>query len=121
MSQLSDFLKEHQITDEALISASRALEKLSPDERDVRTKRKNARTAKKAYAELNLEKTKARGRGLTQDTLGRALAGQALPRLARQKIVRAVNTLLTSKKKDAIDWRPLFTDAKVKKGKSVKK
>lgn len=121
MSQLSDFLNEHKITEEALIGASRALEKLSPEERDTRTKRKNARAAKKAYGELNLEKTKARGRGLTKDTLARALAGQPLPRLARQKIVRAVNTLLTSAKKDAIDWRPLFTDAKVKKGKSLKK
>lgn len=121
MSQLSDFLSEHKITTEALIAASAGIEKLSPEERAVRVKRAGARAQKKAYSELGLDKTKSRGRGITADVIGRAVAGTPIPRVARQKIVRAVSAILVSNKKDAVDWRPLFGDAKVKKGKSEKK
>lgn len=121
MSQLSDFLKSHQITDKALLAASHAVEQHSPEERAVMDQRAMARANKKAYGELNLAKPKSRGRGVSADVLGRALAGQPLPRVARSKIVRAVNSLLASAKKDTVDWRPLFADAKVKKGKSEKK
>ena len=113
MSQLSDFLSEHKITTEAIIAASAQLEKLSPEEREVMVKRVAARVQKKSYTELSLAKPKSRGRGVTSDVVTRALAGAPLPRLARQKIVRAVSSILVSAKKSPVDWRPLFADAKV--------
>ncbi|MFO0723636.1 MAG: hypothetical protein U1E65_07650 [Myxococcota bacterium] len=121
MSQLSDFLSENKISPEAVIKASAALETVSVEERTLNTARANARRLKKTYAELNLGKAKARGRGVTLDVLNRAMAGQPVPRLVRSKIVRAVNDRLVSAKKQPVDWRPLFADAKVKKGKSEKK
>lgn len=121
MSQLSDFLSEHKITAEAIINASKGIEKLSPEERATMVKRANARSQKKAYAELNLAKPKSRGRGLSADVIARAVAGTPIPRVARHKIVRAVSSILVSNKKQPVDWRPLFADVKVKKGKSEKK
>lgn len=121
MSQFSDFLSEHKITADAIIAASKGLEKLSPEQRGTMVKRAKARSEKKAYGELNLEKPKSRGRGVTADVITRAAAGTPIPRLARQKLTRAISAILVTSKKDAVDWRPLFADAKVKKGKSEKK
>lgn len=120
MSNLSDFLTANNITPEQLVSTSQALEKLSPEEREKMVARTNARRTKKAYAELNIEKPAARGRGITLGTVQRAIAGQPVPRLVRHKIVRAVNAHLTSAKKDNVDWRPLFSDVPSKKGKKKK-
>lgn len=117
---LSDFLKEHRISLEALVAASRAIEGWSPEERTLMAARIRARREKKTYAELSLAKPKARGRGVTPAVIQRALAGEPVTRLVRQKIVRAVNAQLASAKKDQVDWRPLFADAKAKKGKKKK-
>jgi hypothetical protein len=121
MSQLSEFLSEHKISAEALIKASHAIETPSVEDRALMAARSNARRTKKPYAELSLGKPKSRGRGVTLDVLNRAMAGQPVPRLVRSKILRAVNDRLVNSKKQPVDWRPLFADAKVKKGKSEKK
>jgi hypothetical protein len=121
MSMLSDFLSTHGIKPEDLITASAALETLDVDGRALQVKRAAARRDKKPYAELKLEKAKGLGRGLSVGTLQRALDGQPVPRLVRHKITRAVNARLASLKKDAVDHRPLFKDAKPKLGKTKKK
>jgi hypothetical protein len=121
MSMLSDFISQNQISKEAIIAASAKLERPSIADRETLLKRGKARADKKSYGELGLAKPKARGRGLTADTLQRALDGHAIPRLARSKITRAVNDVLTSKKQSQIDGRPLFGDARVRKGKKKAK
>jgi hypothetical protein len=120
MSNLSDFLNERKIAPEKLVEISQSLEKLSIEERELMTKREAARRNKKTYAELSLEKPKSRGRGITMGTLQRALDGQPVARLTRHKITRAVNAALASAKQEPIDWRPLFTDVKSRKGKPAK-
>src|SRR5262245_20824932 len=103
MSNLSDFLSENNIKPEALVTLSHALEQFSPDERSQMAKRSEARRNKKTYAELSLEKVKSRGRGISSGTLHRAMEGQPVPRLVRQKILRAVNASLLSQKKSEVD------------------
>lgn len=120
MSNLSDFLKDNNMTPEAIVTTSHAVEKLSPDQRTLLVARTNARRAKKTYAELSLEKPKSRGRGVSAGNVARAMAGQKVPRLVRHKILRAVNATLLSQKKSEIDWRPLFGDVGSKKGKKKK-
>lgn len=121
MSNLSDFLNEQGIKPEALVDVSRDLERLSPEERTTMVSREMARREKKPYAELNLAKPAGRRRGLTMGSLHRAMQGQPVPRLVRHKVVRAVNAMLASAKKDAVDVRPLFGDVPSKKGKAKKK
>ena len=121
MSNLSDFLNEQGIKPESLVDVSQDLERLSPEERTTMVSRGQARKDKKAYAELNLAKPAGRGRGLTMGSLHRAMLGQPVPRLVRHKVVRAVNAVLASAKKDAVDVRPLFGDVPSKKGKAKKK
>lgn len=121
MSMLSDFLKENQLTSEQLLTASKALETLKPEDRAGMVKRAGARRDKKTYAELQLAKPPALGRGFSGDVLARAIEGKPVPRLVRRKITRAVNQLLASAKKEAVDGRKLFNDARVKKGAAPKK
>ncbi len=120
MSNLSDFLKENGIAAEAVVERSTALEKLDPDGRTKLVARQGARRNKKTYAEVSAEKPSRLGRGVTLRTLEEALSGGAVPRIGRKKIFKAVNSILVSQKKSAVDFRVLFNDAKPRVGKSKK-
>ena len=120
MTMLSDFLNEHAIKPEDLVAASRHLETPHITERALFAKRKEARVAKKTYAELSLDKPKPLGRALTRTALDKALRGETMPRLVRKKIARAVNSLLTTKKQETVEARKLFGDVKSRKGKKKK-
>lgn len=121
MTMLSDFLNEKQIKPEDVVKQSHAMEKRHIKDRESNMKRANARANKKPYAELNLEKSKPLGRGVSTLALNRAIAGTPMPRLVRKKIARAVNAVLQVKKQEAVEWRKLFGDVKSQKQPSKKK
>jgi hypothetical protein len=50
-----------------------------------------------------------------------AVAGKPVTRKARGKILRAVNTILTSKKASAVEMKALFEGAEMRKGKAAGK
>lgn len=118
MSMLADLLNERGISKEELVARSRALESHTLEERAVTIRRADARRNKKPYAELKLDKPKALGRGVSPGLVGRALAGQKIPRVTRKKILRAVNSILVSKKSAAVEVRQVFGDVGSRKGKS---
>ena len=99
MSKLSDYLKKNKIDARRVKSASRALEQLQPEDRVVRLARKQAATDE-SKKELAAKKRRS-GRTLSQPTLDRALAGGALTRKSRARVVRAVNVVLALKAKGA--------------------
>jgi hypothetical protein len=113
-TMLKDFLSSNGFTAEGLIAASKTIENRSIEDRSLAVKRANARSAKKTYAELELTKPKSLGRGLGAAAVTLALDGKPVARLTRKKIVRAVNEMLASKKKDPVEWRQLFADAHIK-------
>lgn len=117
MTMLSDFLNAHGLKVEQVVVQSAAMEHRHIADRDLSAKRRMARAAKekKPYSELNLEKPKALGRGLSKESVQRAVEGTPLPRLLRKKIARAVNALLVQQKKEPADARKLFGDVKSKK------
>lgn len=121
MSLLSDFLTHHAIAPELVLAESGGIERRSIADRALGAKRSVARRLKKAYPELKLDKPKGLSRAVSADTLKRAMAGEALPRLLRKKIARAVNAALVGKKKDVVDARALFGDVPSKKGAAKKK
>lgn len=122
MSQFSDFIQEQGISADDLIATSSTLEKLNAKQRETLVAREGARRNKKTYEELGLNKPNSLGRGVSPDITQRAIAGTPIPRVARKKLVRAVNAKLAGKKADPIDGKALFGDVAVKKGKApVKK
>ena len=118
MSNLSDFLQENDIDPGDVVARSQALESRGVGDRELGVKRAAARRAKKTYEELSVEKPAALGRGVSLRTLSEAMEGNKIPRLGRRKITRAVNAILTAKSKGEVDFRVLFADVGVRKGKS---
>ena len=110
MSMLGDFLRDNNIQPEDVCAESQALERWSKTDRELVAKRFSARQEKKPYSELNIDKPSGLGRGLSGVTLARAIEGKKVPRAVRKKIVRAVNGLLVSKKKEQIEAKSLFSD-----------
>lgn len=123
MSNFSDFLKENSLTGEQVIARSQAIEALSMTDRDQMVARETARRDKKSYADAGAcaDKPKSMGRGVSPRTVKLGVDGKKLTRANRKKLVRSVNSLLASVKKDAVDWRALFGDVAAQKGKSKEK
>ncbi len=117
MSMLSDFLNENGFSADDVVARSAGLESIAAADRARADARHVAREKKKSYEELKLEKPGAYGRGISMRSLRAALAGDALPRIPRKKITRAVNSLLASGKKDPVETRQLFGDAPSRKPK----
>lgn len=118
MSIFSDFLSENDLTAEQVSDRSKAIETLSQADRDKRVLRETARREKKSYEDAGAEKPVALGHGVSPRIVKLAVDGQPITRTSRKKVVRAVNSLLQSQKKDAIEWRALFNDVGARKGKS---
>lgn len=107
---LREFLESNGLTAEAVAERSKALETRSHADRILMAKRSDARRLKKTYEELELSKPGSLGRGVSLRSLQQVMAGGKSGRIARKKITRAVNSLLKSAKKDAVDGRALFGD-----------
>jgi hypothetical protein len=107
MSKLSDYLQQQKIDPRRLLVASHDIEQLRPEDRSVRLAKKRLKggdeTAKEAA-----EKERRSGRPVSQPTLNRALGGAALSPAAKSRILRAVNAVLTQKKKSEVALRDLF-------------
>lgn len=109
MSKFSDFLKTKKIDARRLTAVSKDLEQLRPEDRAVKllkTQAKGGNDASKAKLE---GKAKPRsGRAITQPTLDAALKGEPVNGPAKTRILRAVNTLLKTKKVAEVTIKDLF-------------
>ena len=94
MSNFSDFIQQNDISVEAVLAASSAIEPHSQADRDLKTQRAKARSNKKTYEELNLAKPSSSGRAVSSNTVQRAVAGTKLTTKVRGKLLRAVNACL---------------------------
>lgn len=122
MSTLKTFLDEKKITPKHIAVTSNRLEAFNPGDDLLLSKRKAKRINEpdKKYAELNLAKPQS-GRGVSEKAVGIALAGKPVTRKTRAKILKAVNTILTTKKQAAVEMKALFEGAEVRKGKTADK
>ncbi|HET9953142.1 MAG TPA: hypothetical protein VFQ61_01490 [Polyangiaceae bacterium] len=109
-SKFSEFLEQNKIDPRRLRAASRKLEGLRPEDRALRLAKRNAKKAEGGGADKGGEaKKKPRsGRPVTFRQLDAAKAGKPISGPAKTRLVRAVNAVLTQKKKDSVDLRALF-------------
>lgn len=105
-AKLAEFLKERKIDQRRLLVASAQAERLTLADRKI----KLAKRQKRANPEAAIEAVgKPRtGRPLSQRLLGEVLSGKKVPAPAKQRVLRAVNRILTQRKEDAIELRALF-------------
>lgn len=111
MSKLQDYLKTQNVDPRRLLAASHDLEALRPEDRATRLAKKRAKSgdeaAKEAAKEAASKKPRS-GKPLSQPTLDRALAGQPVSGPAKTRLLRALNAVLSQKKKGEAALRDLF-------------
>jgi hypothetical protein len=109
MSKLSDWMKKNKMDARRLISVSRSLEGLQPEDRKQKALRAKVKGGAATDEEKEKAKTKPRsGRPVTPPMLARALQGTTVPGPAKTRILRAVNAILETKKKTAVQLKELF-------------
>lgn len=108
MSKLGDYLKTNKIDARRVLSTSRAIEKQTADDAKLLAQKALMKAGKKDKDEAVLKAKPHSGRPVTQPMIDRALEGKPVPGPVKTRIVRAVNTLLTAKKKSAIKLQDLF-------------
>ena len=106
-SKFSQFLADNQLDPRRIVAASRALEKLRPEDRKIRLTRRQARASEKPAEGEKPGKPRS-GRPVTQRLLNDATAGKPVTGPAKTRLLRAVNRVLEQKKKEPADLRKLF-------------
>ena len=106
-SKLETFLQENKIDPRRVISASKEIERLRPEDRRIRLQQSQARKSEEGKVPEGLGKPRS-GRPVTQVGLTRALGGESIPGPQKTRILRAVNHILEQKKKGAVSIDTLF-------------
>ena len=110
MSKLNDFLEAQSIDPRRVLAASKKAEALTGEDRQIRLARHRARSGKPTDAEKSLAGKKPRDRASRsrRPPWSVPFAARRCPGAAKTRITRAVNAVLTTKKKDAVSLRDLF-------------
>jgi hypothetical protein len=106
-SKLETFLSDNKIDHRRLLVASRQIERLRAEDRRIKLAQKQARKSEDAKKPEGLGKPRS-GRALTPVGLKNALAGRMMSGAAKARLLRAVNSVLAAKKKDAVAIDALF-------------
>jgi len=112
-SKFAQFLTDNKIDPRRLLVASRGIERLQPEDRKLKLDKRQAKASAGNQPAPDGEEKKAAakprsGRPVTSRILDAASEGKAIPGPAKNRLLRAVNHVLTQKKKAAIDLRAIF-------------
>ena len=106
-SKFAQFIASKKLDGRRIISASRQLEGLRPEDRLIRL---NKRRARKAEGDTGTKETRKprSGRPVTPRALHAALYGGSVSGPTKTRILKAVNHLLEQKKQDKVELKALF-------------
>jgi len=112
-SKFAQFLKDNKIDPRRLIVASRGIERLRPEDRKIKLGKRQAKASPGAPAAAEGEEKQApakprSGRPVTSRVLEAASGGKPLAGPAKNRLLRALNHVLSQKKKPAVDLRAIF-------------
>ena len=107
-NKFSQYLTDNKIDPRRLIVASRAIERLRPEDRKTRLTRRQAKKAETKAAEGEKPAKPRSGRAVTPRLIAGASAGKALSGAAKTRLLRALNRVLEQKKQKPADLRALF-------------
>lgn len=107
MSKLQDYLSKNKISVRRVTSASGKLERLQPEDRKIKQARMLAKGGDEAAKELAAKKPRT-GRKLNAATVARAAAGSAVSGPTKTRVLRAVNLVLSQRKKPEAKLSDLF-------------
>lgn len=109
MTKFAKFLEESKVDSRRIIAASRAIERLTREDRlfIAEAARKRRLAGKKEGAKAERKKMHS-GRPVSPSAIEAAKLGKPISAPAKTRIVRAVNRILEQKKQAAVELRALF-------------
>jgi hypothetical protein len=111
-SRFSEFLGNEKIDPRRIIVASRQIERLRPEDRQIRLKKRLSRKSDAPAPAADAEKVEAvkrrSGRTITPRLLQQAQAGSPLSGPQKTRLLRAINRVLEQKKREPVDLRKVF-------------
>ncbi len=113
-TKFSDFLSEKKIDPRRILAASAKLEKLRPEDRAAKLKKRQAKAKVAAggsadeAAKGEAPKKPRSGRPVTQRAIDCAMQGKALSGPQKTRVLRAVNAILEQKKASPVELSALF-------------
>ena len=97
-SKFADFIKAQKIDPRRIAASSRLVERLRPEDRAIRLKKRLARAGDAKPAAGEAGPKPRTGRPVTAQILSRALEGKSVAGPAKTRLLRAVNRILEQKK-----------------------
>ncbi len=109
MSKLDELLSKSKIDPRRVLAASKKVEALRDEDRSIKLAKKRAKAGKATDAEKERATEKGRsGKAVTPPMLRKAREGAKLSGPGKQRILRAVNHVLTTKKSEPVTLADLF-------------
>jgi hypothetical protein len=103
------FIAAKKLDPRRILAASHRIERLRPEDRGIKLKKRQARAAGDAADKAAKETRKPRsGRPVTRRALDAAVKGGPLSGPTKTRLLQAVNRLLEQKKQEKVDLRVLF-------------
>lgn len=112
-SRFSEFLSNEKIDPRRIVIASQKLERMRPEDRQIRLKQRLKKgsdaSAAPAEGEDKKEAPKRRsGRPVTPRLMSQALSGASISGPQKTRLLRALNHVLQQKQKEPVDLRKVF-------------
>ncbi|WP_394846483.1 hypothetical protein LZC95_03335 [Pendulispora brunnea] len=106
-TKFAQLLSSKKIDPRRVLVASRAIERLTREDRTIRLAKRRAKGGEGDKAEKETRKPHS-GRPVTPRALDAALKGGDLSGPAKTRLLRAVNKVLEQKKQEPVDIKALF-------------
>ncbi|HXX67113.1 MAG TPA: hypothetical protein VEK07_08025 [Polyangiaceae bacterium] len=107
-TKFATFVQTQKIDPRRILSTSRKLERLRPEDRTIKLGKRKAKASEGGDAAAKETRKPRSGRPVTHRALAAALKGGELSGPTKTRILRAVNHLLDLKKQAPVDLRALF-------------
>src|SRR5262245_940644 len=111
-SRFSEFLTAEKIDPRRLLVASRHLERLRPEDRAIRLKKRLGRKSESAAsgdkAEVKDAVKRRSGRVVTHRLITAAQSGLKISGAQKTRLLRALNHVLQQKQREPVDLRKVF-------------
>jgi hypothetical protein len=107
-TKFAQFLVAKKVDPRRIISASRELEALRPEDRIIKLKKRLGRKAEGDAAAAKETRKPRSGRPVTPRALDAALTGGKMSGPTKTRLLHAINRILAQKKQEAVELRVLF-------------
>lgn len=108
-TKFAQFIAAKKLDPRRIIAASHKIERLQPEDRGIKLRKRQAKAAGDAADKATKETRKPRsGRPVTPRAIDAAVKGTPISGPTKTRLLQAINKLLEQKKQEKVDLRVLF-------------